>query len=138
LLGGLLGGLMGSASTVDTPEALREQVTEPLLRDAEQRLLQATQSSREDLARLCELLRKVIQVFSDPKAGAYDLAALQRVVELAEVSQKQLADELRAFVQQREADALLKKLNISWPGAESPADATPAASGKLPTGSEQA
>jgi hypothetical protein len=129
---------MGSASTVDTPEALREQVTEPLLRDAQQRLTQATQSSREDLARLCELLLKVIQVFSDPKAGAYDLAALQRVVALAEVSQKQLADELRAFVQQCEADALLKKLNISWPGAESPADATPAAPGKLPTGSEQA
>lgn len=138
LLGGLLGGLMGSASTVDTPEALREQVTEPLLRDAEQRVLQATQSSREDLARLCELLRKVIQVFSDPKAGAYDLAALQRVVALAEASQKQLAEELRAFVQQREADALLEKLNISWPGAASPADATPAAPGKLPSGSEQA
>jgi hypothetical protein len=138
LLGGLLGGLMGSASTVDTPEALREQVTEPLLRAAEQRLLQATQSSREDLARLCELLRKVIQVFSDPKTGAYDLAALQRVVALAEVSQKQLADELRAFVQEREADALLKKLNITWPGAESPAEATPAVPGKLTTGSEQA
>jgi hypothetical protein len=136
LLGGLLGGLMGNASTVDTPEALREQVTEPLLRDAEQRLLAATQSSREDVSRLCELLRKVIQVFSDPKAGAYDLAALQRVVALAEVSQKQLADELRAFVQQREADALLEKLNISWPGASSPSDATPAAPGKLPTSSE--
>ncbi len=138
LLGGLLGGLMGNASTVDTPQALRDQVTDPLLRDAEQRLLQATQSSREDLSRLCELLRKVIQLFSDQKAGGYDLAALHRVLTLAEISQKQLADELRAFVQQREADALLEKLNISWPGAQSPASATPAAPGKLPTGPEQA
>jgi hypothetical protein len=118
LLGGLLGGLMGNASTVDTPEELREQVTEPLLRDAEQRLLQATQSSREDLSRVCELLLKVIQVFSDPKAGAYDLAELKRVLSLAEVSQKQLAGELREFVQRLEADALLEKLNISWPGAQ--------------------
>jgi hypothetical protein len=137
LLGGLLGGLIGNASTVDSPEKLREQVTEPLLRDAEQRLLQATQSSREDLARLCELLRKVIRVFSDPKAGAYDLAELKRVVSLAEVSHRQLAEEVRAFVQKAEADELLEKLNLkpAQPGPSEPSPGPPAA---LPPGADQA
>lgn len=108
-LGGLLGGLLGSGSTVDTPEALREQVTEPLLREAEQRLGRATQSSREDMARVCELLHKVIHIFTHPQASAYDVAGLLRVVSLAEVGQKQLAEELREFVQRLEADALLEK-----------------------------
>jgi hypothetical protein len=115
LLGGLLGGLIGRASTVDTPEELRQRVTEPLARDAEKRLYQATQSSREDLTRLCELLRKVVQVFSDPKAGTYDLAALQRVVSMAELSHRQLADEVRGFHQKLEAEELLEKLKLQRP-----------------------
>lgn len=137
LLGGLLGGLMGNASTVDTPDALRAQVTEPLLRDAEQRLVQATQSSREDLARLCELLGKVIRVFSSPQAGAYDVASLQRVVSLAELSHKQLADEVRAFVQNLEAEELLEKLNLQKPAAPGSTEAAPAAPGALPAGGDQ-
>ncbi|WP_224247619.1 serine/threonine-protein kinase [Hyalangium gracile] len=138
LLGGLLGGLMGNASTVGTPGELREQVTEPLLRDAEQRLSQATQSSREDLSRLCELLRKVIRVFTEPKAGAYDVASLQRVVSLAEVSHKQLADEVRAFVRNLEAEELLEKLNLQMPFEKRPADAAPKTPGTLPAGTGQA
>jgi len=136
-LGGLLGGLFGRASTVNNGQALNDQVVEPVLRDTELRLRHAIQSSQEDVARLCKLLRQVIQVFSDPKAGAYDVAALQRVVSLAEASQKQLDEELRRFSQKFEAEALLEKLNLSWPGEPSQKEAAPAPSGQLPPGSEQ-
>ena len=105
--------------------------------EGEQRLIQATQSSREDLARLCELLRKVIKVFSDPKAGAYDLASLQRVVSLAEASHQRLADEVRAFVQNLEAEDLLEKLNVRIPTEPAPADAKTSTPGALPAGPEQ-
>jgi hypothetical protein len=132
LLGGLLGGLMGRASTVDTPEELRQRVTEPLTRDAEKRLFEATRASREDLKRLCELLRKVVQVFSGPKAGAYDLAALQRVVSMAEVSHKQLADEVRAFHQKLDAEELLGKLKIQRSAEAPPAEAAGPATEALP------
>ncbi|WP_224369149.1 hypothetical protein [Hyalangium versicolor] len=134
LLGGLLGGLMGNASTVETPAALRDQVTEPQLRDAEQRLLRATESSREDLARLCELLRKVIHIFTDPKAAGYELASLQREVAQARERHEQLANEVRAFVQNLEAEALLEQLNIRIPGAPGPADAEEPTPGALPAG----
>jgi hypothetical protein len=137
LLGGLLGGLFGRASTVDNSQALHEQVVEPVLRDTEQRLRKAIESSREDVARLCKLLRQVIQVFAGPEAGAYDVAGLQRVVSLAEASQKQLDGELGRFSQKYEAEALLEKLNISWPAAQGRTEAAPAPSGKLPEGSGQ-
>ncbi|KFE66232.1 hypothetical protein [Hyalangium minutum] len=137
LLGGLLGGLFGKASTVDNRQALHEQVVEPVLRDTEQRLRQALDASKEDVARLCKLLRQVIQVFSDPKAGTYDVAALKQVVSLAEISQKQLNEELGRFSQKFEAEALLEKLNISWPGTPSRTEAAAAPSGQLPEGTGQ-
>jgi|GEM_PF-2434297 len=135
LLGGLLGGLFGKASTVNDSQALRDQVVEPVLRETQERLRKAIESSREDAARLCKLLRQVIQVFTGPKAGTYDVAALQRVVALAEASQKQLDGELGRFSQKYEAEALLAKLNISWPGEANRGQATPAPSGPLPAGS---
>jgi hypothetical protein len=138
LLGGLLGGLIGNASRVDTAEALRTQVTEPLVREAEQRLVKATQSSREDLTRLCELLLKVIRVFSAPEASAYDVAALLRQVVLAEEGHQQLADELRAFHQNLEAEALREKLNLQKDEEPRPGgDEAPLVPGALPSGPEQ-
>lgn len=134
LLGGLLGGLFGKASTVDNRQTLHEQVVEPVLRDTEQRLRQALDASKEDVARLCKLLRQVIQVFSDPKAGTYDVAALKQVVSLAETSQKQLNEELVRFSQKFEAEVLLEKLNISWPGAQSRTEGAADPSGQLPEG----
>lgn len=134
LLGGLLGGLFGKASTVDTRQALHEQVVDPVLRETEERLRKALDSSREDVARLCKLLRQVIQVFSDPKAGTYDVEALKQRVALAEASQKQLEGELGRFSQKFEAEVLLEKLNLSWPGTPSPTEAKPEPGPQLPEG----
>jgi energy-coupling factor transporter ATP-binding protein EcfA2 len=135
LLGGLLGGLFGKASTVDSRQALHEQVVDPVLRETEQRLRKALESSREDVTRLCKLLRQVIQVFSDPKAGTYDVEALKQVVALAEASQKQLDGELGRFSQKFEAEVLLEKLNLSWPGTPSQPETKPVLGGQLSEGS---
>ncbi len=83
------------------------------MRDAEKRLVEATQASREDLGRLCELLRKVVRIFTAPEAASYDMEGLRRVVAMAEVSHKRLGEEVRAFHQKLEAEDLMEKLNQS-------------------------
>jgi hypothetical protein len=57
--------------------------------------------------------------------------ALKQGLSLAEATHKQLSKELREFLQKIEADTLLEKLNLRWPGEEGSSEAPPA---KLPAG----
>lgn len=97
LLGGLLGGIMGSSSTIETPDELRNLVATPILQDAEGRLSSATETSRAELSHACDLLQKVVQIFNEPNASSYDLPVIQRVVSMAEIRQKRLDQEFQGF-----------------------------------------
>jgi GTP-binding protein EngB required for normal cell division len=120
LIGGLLGGIMGSASTLDTPDALRRLVVGPILLDAEQRLRQATQAARDDLGHLCTLLQKVAEVFSGPESGRYDVARLQQTLALARTRHEHLGSELREFHQKVELDRIHSHLYPPPPSPPAP------------------
>jgi GTP-binding protein EngB required for normal cell division len=120
LIGGLLGGIMGSASTLDSTDALRKLVVAPILLDAEQRLRQATQAAREDLGHLCTLLQKVAEVFAGPEAGRYDVARLQQTLALARTRHEHLGRELRELHQKIELDRIHSRLYPSPPAPPAP------------------
>ncbi len=120
LIGGLLGGIMGSASTLDSPDALRRLVVGPILLDAEQRLRQATQAAREDLGHLCTLLQKVAEVFSGPDSGRYDVARLQQTLALARTRHEHLGRELRELRQKMELDRIHAHLYPTPPAPPAP------------------
>ncbi|MFE8604037.1 hypothetical protein [Archangium violaceum] len=94
LVGGVLAGLLGRGTKVNTAEELKRVVAEPLLEDSLRRLKEATESSRADVARLCGLLRKVAEIFSPEQARAYDVGQLGRAVTEAEGRREQLGREL--------------------------------------------
>ncbi|KFA90732.1 hypothetical protein [Archangium violaceum] len=94
LVGGVLAGLLGRGTKVNTAEELKRVVAEPLLEDSLRRLKEATESSRADVARMCGLLRKVAEIFSPEQARAYDVGQLGRAVTEAEGRREQLGREL--------------------------------------------
>jgi hypothetical protein len=89
LVGGVLAGLLGKGSRLRTAEELKRVVAEPLLEDSQQRLKQATESSRADVERACNLLQKVADVFSPEQAGTWDAERLGQAVTQAESRQQQ-------------------------------------------------
>ncbi|PTL77040.1 hypothetical protein [Vitiosangium sp. GDMCC 1.1324] len=94
LVGGMLAGLFGKGTRVRTAEELKQLVAEPLLEDSRQRLEQATQTSRADVERVCNLLRKVADIFSPSQAATWDTERLGQAVTRAESQQRKLGREL--------------------------------------------
>jgi hypothetical protein len=94
LLGGMLAGLLGRGTKVNTAEELKRVVAEPLLEDSLRRLKEATETSRADVERLCGLLRKVAEIFSPARAQAYNAERLGQAVTRAEGRREQLGREL--------------------------------------------
>ncbi|AKI98926.1 hypothetical protein ATI61_106307 [Archangium gephyra] len=94
LLGGVLAGLLGRGTKVNTAEELKRVVAEPLVEESLRRLKEATESSRADVERLCGLLRKVAEIFSPEQARAYDVEGLGQAVTQAEGRREQLGREL--------------------------------------------
>ncbi|MCY1083652.1 hypothetical protein [Archangium lansingense] len=94
LLGGVLAGLLGKGTRVNTTEELKRVVAAPLLEDSLKRLKQATETSHADVDRLCGLLRKVAEIFSPARAQTHDPERLGQAVTQAESRREQLGREL--------------------------------------------
>jgi hypothetical protein len=94
LLGGVLAGLLGKGTKLRTAEELRRGVSEPFLEDARQRLKQAAATSQADVERLCNLLRKVSELFAPGRAEADDPERLGQLVTQAASRRQQLDREL--------------------------------------------
>lgn len=105
MLGGLLGGFIGSASTIDSPDELDKKIVVPLTQEYQQHLANAISSYRSDFAHLCRLMEKVITIFSKPEAGGYkddQLKRMQMFIKLAdETRRKHLAARFKKIEEDR-------------------------------------
>ncbi|WP_158620098.1 dynamin family protein [Corallococcus sicarius] len=84
VIGGLLGGLIGSASLIENGDELKEKIGRPTTLEYQQHLDAAIYSYRTDLQHLCRLIDQVSTIFSKPTAAAYDVQNMLQVLSMAE------------------------------------------------------
>lgn len=82
--GGVLGGFLGSGTTLVTVEQLRERVARPAVIDAQTALDGATQRARAQLDSFCEILHRAVSHLSKPESQGRDLKAMHGEIQAAQ------------------------------------------------------
>jgi hypothetical protein len=134
VIGGLLGGLIGSASTIDSADELQEKVVAPLTQKYQQLLSSAIASYRRDLAHLSKLMQKVVAIFSQEEASSYkddQIKRMQMFIRLAdETKRKNLASRFRKIEADRQAAEFAEQMQREAAAQQALAQGTVAASPK--------
>lgn len=129
VIGGLLGGFMGSASTIDSTEELKEKIARPVTQQYQSHLRTAIAHYRDDLAHLCRLMEKVSVVFSSPSASNYNVPAMQKLIKFADDRRQKILvprfERIEFDRQAAESAERLRQLQATTATASSPTRLVP-------------
>jgi len=95
-VGGILGGFLGSGTTLSTPEQLRERIIRPAVIDAQTALDAATQKAQEQIHSFCELLHQAVVLLRKPENHNRDINDMQTAIAAARKQLKGLRQRFKA------------------------------------------